>query len=213
MVVETLGKVVVLAAIAFVVLLVIALSFCFFIIRTKRIIFPNLVLFIISLLYEPLRRLLSFFRIDPTLIDRVSVEIRNTINYHEFVATDLEERVLLLPQCIRSTDCPAKLNPVDGIHCMDCGKCGIAELNANCKELGVRMYISPGGTFTGRILMHSRAKAAVGVACYPNLHEGMLNAKLMGTPTQGVPLTTYGCVNTTVDIEEILNKCKLKPSK
>lgn len=134
MVVETLGKVVVLAAIAFVVLLVIALSFCFFIIRTKRIIFPNLVLFIISLLYEPLRRLLSFFRIDPTLIDRVSVEIRNTINYHEFVATDLEERVLLLPQCIRSTDCPAKLNPVDGIHCMDCGKCGIAELNANCKD-------------------------------------------------------------------------------
>jgi hypothetical protein len=57
--------------------------------------------------------------------------------------------------------------------------------------------------------MYSRPKAVVGVACYSNLHEGMLNAKLMGVPAQGVPLTTTGCVNTTVDREEIIRKCKL----
>ncbi len=213
MFIEILGRVVVIVAILFLTLLVLALFFCFFIFRTKRIIFPNLVLFIISLLYEPLRRLLSFFRVDPVLIDRVSVEIRNAVNYHDFAVTDLEERVLLLPQCIRSTDCPAKLNSLDGIHCTGCGKCEIAELSAICKDLGIRLYISPGGTFTGRILMRSRPKAVVGVACYPNLHEGMLNTKRMGIPAQGVPLTTYGCVNTTVDIEEIINKCKLQTTK
>ncbi len=213
LVLEAIGKIVILFAIAFVVLLALALFFCSFTLHTKKIIFPNFVLFIISLLYEPLRRLLSFFRVDPTLIDRVSVEIGNALNYPDFAATSMEERVLLLPQCIRSAECPAKLNSLDGIHCMGCGKCAIAELSAMCKELGIKMYISPGGTFSKRILMHSRSKAVVGVACYPNLHEGRLNTKLAGVPAQGVPLTTLGCVNTTVDYEEIINKCKMQITK
>jgi len=209
LVLETIGKIVILFTIAFVVLLALALFFCSFTLHTKKIIFPNFVLFIISLLYEPLRRLLSFFCVDPALIDRVSVEIRNALNYPDFAATSMEERVLLLPQCIRSAECPAKLNSVDGIQCMECGKCVIAELSAVSKELGIRMFISPGGTFTGRILMHSRpkAKAVVGIACYRNLHEGMLNAKLMGIPAQGVPLPTLGCVTSPVDYEETLKNC------
>lgn len=206
---EAIGKITILLVLAFAVLIALALIVCALALRTKKIIFPNFLLFVTSVLYEPLRRLLSFFHVDPTLIDRVSTEIRNSLNYTEFSATKMEERVLLLPQCIRSTECPAKLSPLDGIHCMECGKCVIAELSAVCKELGIKMYISPGGTFTGRILMHSRPKAVVGVACYPNLHEGMLNAKLMGVPAQGVPLTTPGCVNTTVDREEVITRCKL----
>ena len=215
LVLEAIGRIVIIFAISFVVLLALALFFCSFTLHTKKIIFPNFVLFIISLLYEPLRRLLSFVRVDPALIDRVSVEIRNALNYPDFAATSMEERVLLLPQCIRSAECRAKLNSVDGIHCTECGKCVIGKLSAISKELGIRMYISPGGTFTGRILMHSRpkAKAVVGIACYPNLYEGMLNAKLMGIPAQGVPLTTTGCVNTTVDCEEIINKCKMQITK
>jgi hypothetical protein len=157
--------------------------------------------------------LLSFFQIDPTLIDRVSVEIGNALNYPDFVATKIEERVLLMPQCIRSTDCPAKLSPLDGINCMECGKCVIGELSVICKELGIRIYISPGGTFSKRILMYSRPKAVIGVACFPNLHEGRLNAKLAGVPAQGVPLTTAGCVNTSVDIEEIIDKCKMRAAR
>jgi hypothetical protein len=35
----------------------------------------------------------------------------------------------------------------------------------------------------------------------------------MGIPAQGVPLTTLGCVNTTVDYEEIINKCKMQITK
>ncbi len=206
---EAVGRIVIFLALAFVVLIALALIVCALALHTKRILFPNFLLFVTSVLYEPLRRLLSFFHVDPTLIDRVSIEIRNLLNYTEFSATKMEERVLLLPQCIRSTECPAKLSPLDGIHCMECGKCAISELSTICKELGIRMYISPGGTFAGRILMHSRPKAVIGVACYPNLHEGMLNAKLMGVPAQGVPLTTTGCVNTTVDREEIIRRCKL----
>lgn len=210
---ETIGRLVVIFATVFVVLIVVALLFCAYTVHTKKIIFPNFLLFIISLLYEPLRRLLSFFHIDPALIDRVSVEIRNALNYPDFACTKLEERVLILPQCIRSTECPAKLSSVDGIHCIECGKCVIGELSASCKDLGIRMYISPGGTFTGRILMQSRAKALIGVACYPNLYEGGLNAKLAGVPAQGVPLTTPGCINTSVDYKEIINKCKMQISK
>lgn len=210
---EAVGRIAILLAVAFAVLLALALFFSIFVLLTKRIIFPHLVLFMISLLYEPLRRLLLFFRVDPTLVDRVSVEIRNALNYPSYSATELEDRVLLLPQCMRSIECPAKLNPLDGIKCTACRKCEIGRLSAICKELGVRMYISPGGTFTKRILMYSRPKAVIGVSCYPNLNEGMLNANLMGVAAQGVPLTTPGCVNTAVDVEEIINKCKIQISK
>lgn len=206
---EEIGRIAVLLAIAFAVIIASALIICSIMLQTKKIIFPNFILLVTSVLYEPLRRLLSFFHVDPTLIDRVSVEIGNSLNYTEFSATKMEERVLVLPQCMRSTECPAKLSSLDGIHCVECGKCAIAELSAICKELGVRMYISPGGTFTGRIIMQSRPKAIVGVACYHNLREGMLNAKLMGLPAQGVPLMIHGCINTAVDTGEIIRRCKL----
>ncbi|MCD6210475.1 MAG: DUF116 domain-containing protein [Methanophagales archaeon] len=210
-VIEALGRIIVIGAIAFAILILIALLFCIFIFRTHRIIFPNLVLFLLSVFEEPLRRLLSFFHVDPTLVDRVSVEIGNAVNYPAFARTKLEERVLLLPQCIRSPDCPAKLSPLEGIKCVECGRCEIAKLSAVCKELGISLYISPGGTFAKRILMYNRGqvKAVVGVACYPNLHEGLLNVKLVGIPAQGVPLKTTGCVNTTVDIHEIIARCKM----
>lgn len=206
---EEIGRIAVLLAIAFAVIMAVALIICSITLQTKRIIFPNFVLLVTSVLREPLRRLLSFFRVDPTLIYRVSVEIGNSLNYTKFSATKTEERVLVLPQCMRSTECPAKLSSLDGIHCVECDKCVIADLSVICKELGVRMYISPGGTFIGRIVMLSRPKAIVAVACYHNLHEGMLNAKLMGLPAQGVPLTILGCVNTAVDIGEIIRRCKL----
>ena len=210
-VIEALGRIIVIGAIAFAILILIALLFCIFIFRTHRIIFPNLILFLLSVFEEPLRRLLSFFHVDPTLVDRVSVEIGNAVNYPAFARTKLEERVLLLPQCIRSPDCPAKLSPLEGIKCVECGRCEIAKLSAVCKELGISLYISPGGTFAKRILMYNRGqvKAVVGVACYPNLHEGLLNVKLVGIPAQGVPLKTTGCVNTTVDIHEIIARCKM----
>ncbi|MCW3140408.1 MAG: DUF116 domain-containing protein [Methanophagales archaeon] len=210
-VIEALGRIIVIGAIAFAILILIALLFCIFIFRTHRIIFPNLVLFLLSVFEEPLRKLLSFFHVDPTLVDRVSVEIGNAVNYPAFARTKLEERVLLLPQCIRSPDCPAKLSPLEGIKCVECGRCEIAKLSAVCKELGISLYISPGGTFAKRILMYNRGqvKAVVGVACYPNLHEGLLNVKLVGIPAQGVPLKTTGCVNTTVDIHEIIARCKM----
>lgn len=207
---ETLGRVVVFLLVVLVVLLASLLSLFFVMLRTKRILFPNFVLFIVSLLYEILCRLLSFFRVDPTLIDRVSVEMRNALNYTEFAATDPRERILLLPQCIRSIDCPARLDSLEGICCVECGRCAIGELSARSREIGIMMYISPGGTFTERILTRSKPKAVVGVSCYPNLYEGLLKAKLMGVPAQGVPLSAAGCVKTTVDCEEVMKKCKIR---
>ncbi len=213
-VVEALGRIIVIGALVFVILIIVALLLCIIVFHTHRIILPNIALFMITLLYEPLHRVLSFFHVDPTLVDRVSVEIGNAVNYPAFVTTKREERALLLPQCIRSPECPAKLSPVDGIKCTGCGRCEIARLSAVCKELGIRMYISPGGTFTKRILISNRhrVRAIIGVACYPNLYEGMLNVKLLGIPAQGVPLKTTGCVNTSVDIQEIIAKCKLGTS-
>ena len=203
---ELLGKIFLGMLIAFFTLLIIVLLMGYVALRTGRILFPNFISFMIDLLYEPARRIISFFRIDPELVDRISVELKNCINYADFAAVPPEERVLLLPQCLRSLECPARLNSVDGFHCVECGRCEVARINAVCRRLGIRVFVVPGGTFAKRVLISARPKAVVGVACYPNLHEGMLNAKLAGIPAQGVPLKKTGCINTIVDFDELLMK-------
>ncbi|MDF2954862.1 MAG: putative redox protein with CxxCxxC motif [Candidatus Alkanophagales archaeon MCA70_species_2] len=203
---ELLGKIFLGLLIVFFTLLTVILLAGYIALRTGRILFPNFISFMIDLLYEPAKRIISFFKIDSELVDRISVELKNCINYADFATVPTEERVLLLPQCMRSLECPAKLSSVDGFHCVECGRCEIARINAACKRLGIRVFVVPGGTFAKRVLISARPRAVVGVACYPNLHEGMLNAKLAGIPAQGVPLKKTGCINTIVDFDELLLK-------
>ena len=134
-------------------------------------------------------------------MDDVGVRLRNYINRKEFFKTPHEKRFIFMPQCVRSTECPAKLTP-EGIKCMNCGRCNVGEAKKFAEGLGYRFFIVPGSSFIKRIIKKYRPRAIVGVGCQMEIKEGLDLCHSHAIPAQGVPLSKAGCVSTTLDWEQ-----------
>ncbi|HID74030.1 MAG TPA: DUF116 domain-containing protein [Thermoplasmata archaeon] len=176
--------------------------------RRGKVLFPRPILLLIDVFYGPLKRLFRIFRRDPRLVDDISIVLRNHVNYDDYAAVPPKDRVVLVPQCLRHTRCPAPMSSEDGFTCRVCGMCVIAKIYKVGDAIGTEVYIAPGGRFAKRILMrskHAGKRAVLGVACHTDLYEGMLASKIGGIPAQGVPLTTEGCVSTQVDIDRVID--------
>ncbi|HEC57259.1 MAG TPA: DUF116 domain-containing protein [Candidatus Syntrophoarchaeum butanivorans] len=202
---ELLGKILVVLLSAFTLTLFILLLVLLHLLRKEKIIHSNLLLYLIHLLYGPLTIVSDLFGVEPDSIDRIFIKLNNNLAFDEFKATDPCERVILLPQCMRDASCPAKLSPVDGFHCISCGRCQIGSIKHLCDDLNMKVFIVPGGSFAKRILKSYRPRAVVGVACFSELYEGLLNTGMLKIPAVGIPLIRDGCVGTAVDEAMLLD--------
>ena len=152
----------------------------------------------IMLLEDVIKALFWVARADDSMVDDVGVRLRNYINTKKFLETPCERRIIFMPQCLRSVQCPAKLTP-DGIMCIDCGRCGIGEAKKYAESMGYKFYVVPGSSFIKRIIKKYRPAAIVGVGCSMEIKEGLDLCHSHGIPARGVPLSTSGCVATTID--------------
>jgi len=177
-------------------------------IRTRRIVFPRLALTIIQMLEIPIKNFLAFAKIDTRVIndmdavDLLITKIRNLLLEKSFKEIPYKKRVLLLPQCLRSEKCPAKLGE-DGIECLNCGKCELGQLKKDAEKIGYRVFIVTGGSFVKRMMRKYKPQAVLGVGCHMELKEGGDLILLAGLTGQGVPLTKDGCFKTQADFDEI----------
>jgi hypothetical protein len=127
------------------------------------------------------------------------VETKNRSLVKNFAATPFNERVLLLPQCLRSKECPAELGKY-GYECQGCGRCKVEKIRLVTKSLGYKgTFILPGGSIAKKILLEMRPKASLGVACFKELVLGSYLCEKLGIIGQGVGLIKDGCINTLVD--------------
>lgn len=170
----------------------------------RRFFFPQLTALFISAFESPLKSLMQLFRGDPDKVTEIIIEARNLVFYPEFVRTPYNERVVIVPQCIRWIKCPAKLDAHKGIDCLKCGKCRVKEIIEKGEKLGYKAVgVSPGGTFSKRLLKVHKAKAVIGVACGFELEEGMDACVKYGIAAQGIPLSKGGCINTFFDYDRL----------
>jgi hypothetical protein len=172
----------------------------------------RILLAFVTTLYGPLRYFFEKLRLDSRLIDRFIVQLYNTRQEDEFGKLDPHEVLVFLPQCLRSTDCPAKTTQEDGIVCQECGRCVIADIKKKLEPHGYRVFIAPGGTFVKRIVKRCKPKGAFGVACCPNLSEVSMGLVNEGITVQMEPLLRDGCVNTICDVEKVLSRLLPQPS-
>ena len=119
-----------------------------------------------------------------------------------FENTPVSQKVIFLPQCLRSTECKAKTTE-DGIICVNCGKCGIGPFKKEAESIGYKIFIAPGSSLIKNILKKYKFKAALGVACEPELKEGIKMMKKNNIAVLTVTLLKDGCVNTEVDWEKV----------
>jgi len=137
--------------------------------------------------------------IDETRLLELYVKAKGVVSKAKFARTPFQKRILFLPQCLRSKDCPASLSD-SGYVCKKCGRCGIHRVISKALELGYKgAFILSGGSMVGRILERERPSACLGVACIKELVLGSYICERFGAISHCVALSRDGCVETDVN--------------
>ncbi len=221
---KNIGLISVITIAALVSVLLIALLLTYLMFRNTKIIkFINnkvssvvlkVLLDILDLMYMPAKKITITLGGNDMMTDVVGTEIRNILFKNTFSRVPYNERIIVIPQCLRSLECPAKFNSVEGAKCIECGKCKIKEISRKAKELGyIGTYIAPGGGFVKRIIKKTKPHAMIGIGCPYEVNLGLLEVSSKGIPCQGVTLLNSGCVTTDVDLNavfETMELCKQK---
>jgi uncharacterized protein len=141
--------------------------------------------------------------VDGKIVDQIGVEVRNKVNEKVYKHTKPQDTIVVLPHCLRSTECEANLE-TSGLVCNNCNRCVIGVIKTKAEDKGFKVFIIPGSTFLKKILEKNDFKAVLGVACYQDLNLSMM--KLSKFSCQGVPLLKDGCINTKVDVKAVFEK-------
>jgi hypothetical protein len=192
------GKSMVLLAVLIIILSMVGALLVIYSFKTGHFFAAKLMLISISLLESVIKSIFWLFRADYTIVDDVGVRLRNYVNRSKFLEVPIENRFIFMPQCVRSTECPAKLTP-EGIKCVNCGRCEVGEAKRRAEALGYKFFIVPGSSFIKRIIKKYQPGAIVGVGCQMEIKEGLDLCHSHDIPAQGVPLSKSGCVATTLD--------------
>lgn len=171
--------------------------------KKGKFVLPYFVLSIISTLEVPVERLIKFFQIEGIDVDLTISQLRNRLNKNAFSKIPANERALFLPQCLRNPNCPARMGD-EGIYCINCGQCGIGEIKADAENLGYKVFIAPGGSLVKRMCKRYEPKAVLGVGCAMEIKEGSALIESYGIPVQSVGLLRDGCLDTRVDVFELM---------
>lgn len=148
---------------------------------------------------QKLEQLATKVGVEEKELFQLYVDSKNRSLVKYFASTPYNERVLLLPQCLRAKDCPAELGKY-GYECQGCGRCSVEKIRHVAQNLGYKgTYILPGGSIAKKILLEMKPKAALGVACFKELVLGSYLCEKLGIIGQGVALVRDGCINTLVD--------------
>jgi hypothetical protein len=176
--------------------------------KKKKTIFSSFVLFMLYLFYFPNKWILTVFSKNDLLIDEILVEIQNAVYLDKFKKQN-QKKVLLLPHCLRSSDCHARCDPFYGYACTHCGRCDISEIIKEAKKRDFKVFIIPGGSFIKKIFKENPPTSWIAVACPVELSEVMQKISI---PSQGVYLLNSGCFETKVNISDVISKMELSGS-
>ena len=204
---ELLGKLFVLLIIIFLFITIIALALGFYSFRRHKIIFPNLILFMLYLFYSPAKWICRVFCVKEQLVDEILIEIKNAVMLEKFKHVT-HRRAIILPQCMRHPKCRARCDPIIGYECNQCGMCDIGKIVKEADKYNFKVFIVPGDSFVRKILQSYKPGSCLGVACHAELTESMQAVSKI-VPVQGVCLLRDGCYDTKVDLVELSKKMEM----
>lgn len=197
------GQIVFILAIVLLTLLSVTLILGKLLLKEDKLVFPRLLLFTVDMFYGIFKKFSENVGVDGKIVDQIGVEVRNKVNEKVYKHIKPQDTIVVLPHCLRSTECEAKLE-ASGLVCNNCNRCVIGVIKTKAENKGFKVFIIPGSTFLKKILERNDFKAVLGVACYQDLNLSMM--KLSKFSCQGVPLLNDGCINTKVDVKAVFEK-------
>lgn len=141
---------------------------------------------------------------DPDVFAHEFAQQKNAEYAEAFARVPYEKRLLLIPQCLRSSlHCKAKEVGVS-YECARCGACFIPEILDAAEALGyMGPYILKGGRAVIELIERIKPQAIAGVACPYEGLMGIMECERRGIPVQFIPLSKDGCADTEVDLETL----------
>ncbi len=201
------GQLVVFLIIIIAILIIIFLILALFMAKKNQIKFPRFLLYIVDLLYSPLKTIAQFLNLDDHLIDDIAIKVRNDLNKEQYRKIPADKTLIFLPHCLRHKDCPATLQK-EGLNCTECGLCSIGVIKKKAEPMGYKLYIVPGSSFVKKIVMENKFQSVLGVACHEDLNQMMM--LLSDFYPQGVLLEKTGCFETKVNVKKVFEKIDSK---
>jgi len=134
----------------------------------------------------------------------VMVALDNAFWQAQFAATRFDQRVLLLPHCLRRKPLCRGRYDADGLICGGCGACCLSGVAREAEALGYTVMIAEGTPAVVQTLLGGRWEAVLGVACLDSLEKAFRRVSDLGIPHAAVPLLRDGCSDTEVDVEEVM---------
>ncbi len=201
-VILVLGQITLLILAALVILGLVLAVLIAFSIRTGRLVFPRLFLAGMALVEGIIRALCGLLGIEDRELTEFVIRLHNRLNQGKFDHIPAKNKAIFLPQCLRSTKCPAHLTP-EGLICERCMRCEIGRSIDHLEAQGYSVHIVPGSTFIKRIVKAEKPKAIIGVGCLMEVKEGLMLADRLGLVAMGVITLKDGCIETLVNWTEI----------
>jgi hypothetical protein len=171
-------------------------------IKKKRLYFPTLLRSGLVFLEGLMKAMFRFFGLEDRELYTFLIKLFNSMNTAEFSKIPVAERAIFMPQCLRSSKCPAVLTP-EGLKCRSCGQCDVGEARLLLEKMGYRVFIVPGSSFIKRMVKKYRPKAIIGVGCLAEVKEGIDMADKLGLVVMGIVTLKEGCVETIANWPEI----------
>jgi len=171
-------------------------------IRTGRLYFPQTLKAGLALLEGLMKAMFRLLGLEDREMLAFFIKLHNAMNKAAFERIPVAERAVFMPQCLRSSQCPAHLTP-EGLKCSGCGRCTVGEARVMLEKLGYRIFIVPGSSFIKRMVKKYRPRAIVGVGCLTEVKEGIDMADKIGLVAMGVVTVKEGCVETLVDWADV----------
>jgi hypothetical protein len=171
-------------------------------IRTGHLYFPQTLKAGLALFEGLMKAMFRLLGLEDREMLAFFIKLQNAMNKSAFERIPVAERAIFMPQCLRSSQCPANLTP-EGLKCSGCGRCTVGEARVLLEKMGYRIFIVPGSSFIKRMVKKYHPKAIIGVGCLTEVKEGIDMADKIGLIAMGVVTVKEGCVETLVDWSDI----------
>jgi hypothetical protein len=171
-------------------------------IKKGRLYFPTLIKSGLVFFEGLMKAFFRLFGLEEREMLSFLIKLQNAMNTADFERIPVSERAVFIPQCLRSSKCPAHLTP-EGLKCRSCGQCTVGEARMILEKLGYRIFIVPGSSFIKRMVKKYHPKAIIGVGCLAEVKEGIDMADKMGLVVMGIVTIKEGCVETLVNWTDI----------
>ena len=115
----------------------------------------------------------------------------------------LEQRLLLLPFCLRKQPgCTADHDDL-GLICRGCGQCSIPVLSAEADALDMPVLVAESSSAVADWVEQGMIQAVVGVSCLDSLEKSFPSMIRSAVPGIAVPLLRDGCKDTMFDSADL----------